>query len=91
MRNRQSIEREIYRAREDLEDSLAQLRHVVQEKVDIKARARVAVAKGKVAAHDAFDSLYGRAKDRPVLVGSIVGGLVAVGVLAYVGRQRDWW
>jgi hypothetical protein len=131
MRNRQNIEREIYRAREDLEDSLAQLKHVVQEKVDVKARARVAVEKGRMAARDAFDAgktkahdawdrgrigardlasrgkdgaidlagrgkdsavlLYGKAKDRPVLVGAIVGGIVAVGVLAYVGRQRDWW
>jgi hypothetical protein len=131
MRNRQNIEREIYRAREDLEDSLAQLKHVVQEKVDVKARARVAVEKGKIAAHDAFEAgktraqdvisrgyvgardlanrgkdgaidlagrgkdgaveLYGKAKDRPVLVGAIVGGVVAIGALAYIGRRRDWW
>jgi hypothetical protein len=120
MRNRQTIEREIYRAREDLEDSLAQLKHTVQEKVDVKARARVAVEKGKIAAHDAFEAgkvkaqdmfargkdgardlairgkdgaieLYGKAKDRPVLVGAIVGGVIAVGALAYIGRQRDWW
>lgn len=131
MRNRQTIEREIYRAREDLEDSLAELKHVVQEKVDVKARARVAVAKGKIAAHDAIEAgksraqeafargkesardlairgkdgardlanrgkdgaveLYGKAKERPVLVGAIVGGVVAVGALAYLGRQREWW
>jgi hypothetical protein len=131
MRNRQTIEREIYRAREDLEDSIAQLKHVVQEKVDVKARARVAVEKGKMAAHDAIEAgktraqdmyargvvgakdlasrgkdgardlafrgkdgaieLYGKAKDRPVLVGAIAGGIVAIGALAYIGRQRDWW
>jgi len=120
MRNRQTIEREIYRAREDLEDSLAELKHVVQEKVDVKARARVAVAKGKSAAHDAIEAgkskaqevfargkesardlanrgkdgaveLYGKAKERPVLVGAIVGGVVAVGALAYLGRKREWW
>lgn len=131
MRNRQTIEREIYRAREDLEDSIATLKHVVQEKVDVKARARVAVAKGKIAAHDALEAgksrahevlargkegardlayrgkegardlayrgkdeaieLYGKAKDRPVLVGAIICGVVAVGALAYIGRQREWW
>lgn len=131
MRNRQTIEREIYRAREDLEDSLAALKHVVQDKVDVKARARVAVAKGKMAVQDAIEAgkaraqeafaqgkegardlasrgkegardlayrgkdgaveLYGKAKDRPVLVGAIVGGVVAVGALAYIGRQREWW
>jgi hypothetical protein len=55
MRNRQTIEREIYRAREDLEESLAELKHVVKEKVDVKARARVALAKGKIAAQDALE------------------------------------
>jgi hypothetical protein len=131
MRNRQSIEREIYRAREDLEDSLAQLKHVVQEKVDVKARARVAVEKGKLAARDAFETgktkahdayerglvgardlasrgkegainlagrgkdgaieLYGKAKARPVLLGAIIGGIVAVVAVAYIGRRRHWW
>ena len=120
MRNRTSIEREIYRAREDLEDSLAELKHVVQEKADVKARARVAVARGKIAAQDAIEAgksraqeafargkesardlasrskdgaveLYGRAKDRPVLVGAVIGGVVAIGALAYLGRQREWW
>lgn len=55
MRERESIERDMYRAREDLESSLAELRHVVQEKVDVKARARVAVEKGKLMAADAYE------------------------------------
>ncbi|HEX5064423.1 MAG TPA: DUF3618 domain-containing protein [Kofleriaceae bacterium] len=55
MRNREVIEREMYRAREDLEANLSELKHVVQEKVDVKARARVAVEKGKLMAADAFD------------------------------------
>jgi hypothetical protein len=120
MRNRETIEREIYRAREDLEDSLAELKHVVQEKVDVKARARVAVAKGKLAALDAIEAgkskaqdafargkvtardlaergkdgaidMYEKAKDRPVVVGTIIGSVVAVGALAYLGRRREWW
>jgi hypothetical protein len=131
MRDREVIEKEMYRAREDLEQNLAELKHVVTETVDIPARARVAVAKGKIAAQDAIergkdkavdmlargkvaagDALdRGRihasnaldrsktaasdavdaAKARPVMTGAIIGGVVAAGVLIYVGRQRDWW
>jgi hypothetical protein len=112
MRNREVIEREMYRAREDLESSLAELKHTVQEKIDVRARARVAVAKGKQKAHEAFETgkekahvafvrgkevsrdlaergrdgaadLYGKAKERPEIVGAIVGGVVAVGALIY--------
>lgn len=109
MRNREVIEREMYRAREDLETNLAELKHVVQEKIDIKARAKVAVEKGKLMAADVLErgkdgaqQLYKRgedrayftylkAKDRPVLTASIIGGVVAAGVLIYVGRRNDWW
>lgn len=120
MRNREVIEREMYRAREDLEASLAELKHVVAEKVDVKARARVAVAKGKIAAQDALErgkvfaqdalergkakshdlavrgkdgavDAYYAAKERPVLVGAVVGSVIAVGALAYIGRQKNWW
>lgn len=124
MRDRQLIEREIYRAREDLETNLAELKHVVQETIDVKARARVAVAKGKqkaqealevgkvraqqaleagkVKAHDALirgkevsrdlaDRSKLAAKERPVLVGAIVGGIVAAGALVYIGRKKHWW
>lgn len=120
MRNREVIEKEIYRAREDLEQSLAELKHVVAEKVNVKARARVAIEKGKMAAQDylekgkvvAHDALekgktlskdyavrgrdasvdaFNYAKARPELVGGIIAGVVAVGALAYIGRQRNWW
>src|SRR5262245_48763035 len=120
MRNREVIEREMFRAREDLESNLAELKHVVQEKVDVKARAKVALEKGKLMASDAFERgkqgvrdaavrgkdgaqrlvhrgedrayfTYLKAKDRPVLTASIIGGVVAAGVLFYVGRRNDWW
>ncbi len=120
MRNREVIEREIHHAREDLEANLAELKHAVVEKVDVKARARVAIAKGKMAAEDAIENgkavavdaiqrgksaaadfavrgkdgavdALNAAKARPVLVGGVVAGIVAVGVLAYVGRQKNWW
>ncbi len=120
MRDREVIEREMFRAREDLESSITELRHAVQEKVDVKARAKIAVEKGKLMAADVFErskqsardlairgkdraqDLYQRgedrayftylkAKDRPVLTASIIVGIVAVGVLIYVGRRNEWW
>jgi hypothetical protein len=120
MRNRQTIEKEMYRAREDLEANLAELRHVVAEKVNVKAQARVAYEKGKLAAQDALQrgkvvagdllergkvagrdyaikgrdlgvDVYNGAKARPALVAGIAGGIIAVGALVYIGRQRDWW
>ena len=69
MRNREVIEREMYRAREDLESNLAELKHVVANKVDVKARARVAVERGKIKAVEALErgedkarELYARGK-----------------------------
>lgn len=71
MRNREVIEREINTAREDLESSLAELKHVVQEKVDVKARARVAVARGKMQAQEAIEQ--GKAKAQELLARGKVG------------------
>jgi hypothetical protein len=51
MRDRKTIEREMFNAREDLEQSLSELKHVVQGKADVKARA-----------HHAFDERVDRAK-----------------------------
>jgi len=65
MRNRESIEREMNDARQDLEASLSELRHVVQEKVDVKARARVAVEKGKQQAQDILER--GKVQGRELL------------------------
>jgi hypothetical protein len=111
----------MFRAREDLEQSIAELKHVVQEKVDVKARAKVAVEKGKMIAHDVYERgrqsareyalrgkesarhlldrgedrayfTYLKAKDRPILTGSLLAGIVATGLLVYfVGRRRCWW
>src|SRR3954462_10911521 len=63
MRNREVIEREISNAREDLEASLHELRHVVQEKVDVKARAHIAVEKAKIQAHDLVEKGKQRATE----------------------------
>jgi hypothetical protein len=120
MRDREVIEREMYRAREDLEANLSELKHVVAEKIDVKARARVAVEKGKLMAQDAVERgkeaardyavrgkeraqqlvkrgedrayfTYLKAKDRPELVAAIAGGIIAAGVLVYVGHRKNWW
>ena len=113
MRNREVIEREMYRAREDLEANLSELKHVVAQKIDVKARARVAFEKGKVKAVEALEHgeekakqllhdikkksgdkayfTYLKAKDRPVMTGAIIGGVVAAGALAYVGHKKNWW
>ena len=56
----------MYRAREDLEANLAELKHVVKEKVDVKARAKVAVQKGKLMAADAFERGKESVKDAAV-------------------------
>jgi hypothetical protein len=91
MRNREAIEREMFRAREDLEVNLAELKHVMREKVDVRARARVSLEKGKLMAADAFQRSKQGARDRPALTASIIAGIVAAGVLFYVGRRREWW
>jgi hypothetical protein len=93
MRNRESIEREINTAREDLEASLSELRHVVQEKVDVKARARVAVEKGKIMAEDLV--ARGKVQAQDLLERGKVGardlaerGKVGARDLATKGRER---
>lgn len=55
MRDQQEIEKEMFQARQDLETNLAELKTAVVEKVDVKARARVAVEKGKLMAADALE------------------------------------
>ena len=102
MRNREVIEREMNRAREDLETSVSELRHVVQEKFDVKARARVAVEKGKQKAEDVVartmlgaQNAYAKSREtveeRPVLVGSIVVGALALGAFIFIARRNNWF
>jgi hypothetical protein len=71
MRDRKTIEREMFNAREDLEESLSELKHVVQGKADVKARAQHAfderVDRAKLAARRGIDrgrNAALRAKDR---------------------------
>ena len=127
MRDRRDIEREMYRAREDLESSLGELKHVVQEKVDVKARAQHAVQervdlvkdrardianravdtskhayyrgrdgavdlywKGRYGAGRAYDRTRDVVKERPVLVGMVLGGvlLATIGTIFLIRRHN---
>ena len=90
MRNREVIEREMHHAREDLEANLAELSRVVREKINVPARARVAVAKGKMAVEDAVVRGIVLVEERPALVGAIAAGVIALGAFVYFARRRDW-
>jgi ElaB/YqjD/DUF883 family membrane-anchored ribosome-binding protein len=96
MRDRREIEREMYRAREDLDESLGHLKHVVQEKMDIKARAHHALDervehaknrarqvyyKGRYNAGLAYDRSRDAVMARPYVSAAILGGVL----LATVG------
>lgn len=89
MRNREVIEHEIDRAREDLEHSLGELKHVVLDKLDVKAQLYRAIEHVK---YDAQDQLVRRARRvadtvraRPILFASI-----GLAVLAGVGGLIYW-
>lgn len=124
MRDRREIEREMYRARTDLEASLGELKHVVQEKIDVKARAQHAIDekfdmvkdkarevadrgkhalyrgrdgavamyyKGRYNVGRAYDRSADVVRERPVLVGAILGGvlLAAVGAIFLIHRHNQ--
>jgi hypothetical protein len=63
MRDRQEIEREMFNARQDLEQSLSELKHVVQGKVDVKARARHAFDERIDRVKDAANRVLDRSRD----------------------------
>jgi hypothetical protein len=52
MRERQDIEKEMFHAREDLEQNLGELKDTIREKVDVPNRVRHVVADGKQQARD---------------------------------------
>ncbi len=70
MRDRQEIEREMYRAREDLEQNIDELKHAVREKVDIPARARVAIDERKQQVREAARRGVEGARQMAVRAGS---------------------
>ena len=105
MRDRETIEKEIYRAREDLEQRLAELKHLVREKVDLPARARVKYEETKQQALDAAmqaarkaklagQFAYHRVKQRPYLTASIAAAVLAATVttiLLFRHYSKPWY
>ena len=90
MRDRQQIEREMYEAREDLEASLAQLKHAVREKVDVRARLQVLLERSQQRARDMYEGAREALRERPQIA-LVAGGIASVLALVYVGRRREWW
>jgi hypothetical protein len=71
MRDRREIEREIFAARQDLEDCIGDLKHVVREKLAVRARAG-----------HAFDRAT---TEQPVIVVALIAGALACGAaVAYL-------
>ena len=94
MRDREEIERELFEAREDLELAVGDLRHVVQEKLDVKARVRHAIEIEKHELGEALDAVKLRVvyevKTHPGTVAVIALAVLAVaGTATYLAlRQR---
>ena len=105
MRSRETIEREIYQAREDLEARLAELRRGVVNKVDVKARTRALVAMKKQQARElaqrgartakfAYHRAATTVRERPLLFGGIGGGVLLAGVVTLLlvrHYRRPWY
>lgn len=94
MRDREEIERELFEAREDLELAVGDLRHVVQEKLDVKARVQHAIEIEKHELGEALDAVKQRVvyevKAHPATVALIALAVLAVaGTATYLAlRQR---
>jgi hypothetical protein len=85
MRDRTEIEREMYRAREDLEQSIGELKQTVREKVDVPARARMMVDEKKQQVRDAAR----RGVDGARRVAVRAGGEVKRGARASIEFTKD--
>ena len=92
MRSADQIEQELDIARSDLESSLEQLKDVIHDKVDLKAKAHRAIDRAKQRAADAADrgltkvaTLFYRAeariRERPDIVTGILLGVVTLASL----------
>ncbi len=91
MRDRESIEKEIEEKREDLAAGIAELKDTVVDKLDVKKRARRAVARGKEEAVELTSRAQSLARERPGLVIAAIAGavlLIAVGVAVKRRRNR---
>jgi len=81
MRDRRDIEREMFTAREDLEQSVNELKHVIAEKVNVKARATHAVDERVDRVKDA--ARHGLERGRELMYRTRDGAVI------YYHRARD--
>ena len=88
MRNRDVIEREIDRARVDLQASIGELKHVVQDKLDIRANVVRAIEHKKDDAKIAMIHGKNYVRARPDLFAAILAGALAA-TAAFVIYQRS--
>jgi hypothetical protein len=95
-----TIQHEIDQAREHLAIGLGELKRAVRDKADVRRKARRTLTRGREQAGELVTrgkegaiELYGRTTDvarrRPVLFGSIVGGMVALAALGIVLYRRN--
>ena len=76
MRDRQTIEREMFETRQDLAQRLTDLRRFVRDKIDVPARVRTSLAEARQRAHELA---HGRAARVAVVIAAcLVLGLVFV-------------
>ncbi len=81
MRDRIASEREMNEARQDLEDRLAELKRTVRQKIDLPARARVAVARR-------VEGARRMARERPLIPIALAATLIVLLALVFVWRRR---
>ena len=89
MRDRESIEHEIEEKREELAAGVAELKDAVLDKVNVKKRARRALARGREEAVELTARAQGIARERPAVVVAVIAGIVAlIAVGVAVQRRR---
>jgi ElaB/YqjD/DUF883 family membrane-anchored ribosome-binding protein len=101
MRDRYEIKTEIDEAQQNLEQNLGELKDVLMEKVDIKAKveaevdkrkaqAMEAVARGQEIALDLYAQARSFVRDNPMIAIGIVGGVLFVsGAVFAIKRQLN--
>jgi hypothetical protein len=82
MRHREVIEDEIDRARDDLQRSLGELRYLVQDRLDVRARARRALERSPWTLAELVAGA--------LVVGALAGWLTSRRSSAWSRRRRGW-
>jgi hypothetical protein len=90
MQNRDKIEHEIEVKRDQLVAEVAEFKDAVLDKVDLKARARRALARGKEEAAELASRARDTARERPALVVAIIAGAaIAIAIGVALERRRN--